>query len=271
LNSIINSINSGASLLTDLLLWPIEWLPKGFQLVVVSLLAGVVLLLLYGKVSNQERLKNVKAKIYASFLEAVLFRHDGLVTLKAQGRMFRLAFVYFGYAVPAILVLAVPCILLLAQLNVRYGYRPLPLNEDVALKVVYKDAGALRNASIETSGNIEVLTPPIRMMGKREASWRLRPIDNGVGTLKLGQQEEKVAVGVDEKKITNGRVSTWWLSILYPGLPMLSSEVPIQELWISYPEAYYNIIGLHWHWILVFFVFSLLSGLLASKCFSVEI
>ncbi|NMC63753.1 MAG: hypothetical protein GYA55_11375 [SAR324 cluster bacterium] len=271
MNSIINSINLGASFIIDLLLWPIGWLPKGLQLVVVSLLAGVVLLLFYGKVSNQVKLKNVKTKIYASFLEAVLFRHDGLVTLKAQGRMFRLAFVYFGYAVPAILMLAVPCILLLAQLNVRYGYRPLPLNEDVVLKVVYKEIDALRNVNLQGSENIEVLIPPIRMMAKKEASWRFRPINNGIGTLKLGDQEEKVVVGVDEKKIVNGRVSTWWLSILYPGLPMLSSESPIQELWIPYPEAYYRILGLEWHWILVFFVFSLLSGLLASKCFGVEI
>lgn len=271
MNKAVNIINSSLSALMKVLLYPLEGLPKGLQLVIVSLLAGIGLLLLYGKVSNQKKLRDVKTRIYASFLEAILFRHDGLLTLRAQGRMFRLACVYFALAVPAIMVLAAPCILLLGQLSLYYGYRPLSLNEDVMLQVEYKDVEAVKRAALESSGSIEVVTPPVRVLSKKEATWRVRPIKEGPGFIKIAEHTEEVITVNERKAIVNGRVSNWLLSFLYPGSPILDSQSPIEELWINYPEAYYTILGFQWHWIIVFFVFSLVSGLIASKIFRVEI
>ena len=280
MNSVVNSINEVLSWLMDLIYGPISVLSRSGQLIFISLVAGVFLLLMYGQVSSQSRLKDVKTKIFAAFLEAILFRHDGMLTFRAQGRMLKLSLVYFSYALPAILVLAIPCVLLLGQLNMRYGYDPLKPGETVQVTAKLRTKESLKDLSLSSGdNNIEVLLPPVRVAFENTSTWRVVSLGVGKTVLSLSVPEkallaEEVISGNNDDRghvIVNGRVSDWWLSLLYPGKEILNLDSPVREFWIQYPDAYYQIFGMEWHWLVVFFVFSLISGLLASRVFRVEI
>ena len=277
MNRAIDTFNAGLSSIMEIILAPLGLFPQGAQLVIVSLVAGVVLVLLYGRISSQTRLRLVKQQIYASLLEAILFRHDPKVTLRAQARMLRLASLYFCYAVPSVAVLAIPCVILLGQLNIRYGSRPLPLDRDTIVTAAFRNGDFLEKLALEGGEGIEVVTPPVRVLEVPSAAWRIRPKASGKQPIAITSGGRVLAEGEIEAGagsapgIVSNRVSEWWLSLLYPGSRLLGPESNVAELQIAYPDAEYGILGMQWHWIIVFFVFSFLSALIAGKFCKVEL
>lgn len=254
-----------------------SFIPKEWSLILLSTIAGLLLLLLYGKVSNQKGLKRVKDKIYSCLLESVLFRHDIRTALGAQGRMFTLAAVYLGYALPAILVLAVPCIFLLAQMNLWYGYLPLQEQQESVLTVQLSDAAKLEEVFLETSPNIETITPALHITEQRTVQWRIKMLnsENGQVTLKVGnnsQAETIPVIGTNANgAILASRHSDWWWNLLYPGQKSLSASSGVKELSLRYSEKQYPLLGAKLHWIFVFLIISIVAGLVGSKVFKVEI
>jgi len=51
----------------------------------------------------------------------------------------------------------------------------------------------------------------------------------------------------------------------------LTAGSQVTELKIGYPPVRYQLLGIRMHWLVVFAVLSILSGLIASKIFRVEI
>lgn len=277
MNKAVNVLNSLLTKGMDIICSLLGVFPRGAQLVILSIIAGVILLLLYWVVSNQDRLRLTKNRIYASFLEAVLFRHDSLITLRAQARMFGLGFLYFMCAVPPILILMIPCVLLLGQLNLRYGYKALEINKDYVLSVTLKDLKQVEGLELRTDGKIEAVTPTLRILEDKKALWRVRPNQEGSSQISVGiknssnSQEDNVYVSNEPKAISSGIVSSWWMGLLYPGERLIAAESPVYEIWINYPEMRYEFLGFKWHWLVVFLLVSIASGLVASKVFGVEV
>ncbi len=158
----VDYFNAALVALMDAALWPFQGLSRLWGLLAVSLISGVILLLIYGRISNQDGIRRIKKKIGASLLEAVLYRHDLRTSLKAQGRMFVYGFVYFAYAVPPILILMVPCVLILAQLNLRYNSAGLPPGTPAILRVKVDNPNYLDSIALQAGGDAEV-TPRLRI------------------------------------------------------------------------------------------------------------
>lgn len=198
----------------DLLIFPISGFPKGFQLTFLSALSGLLFLLIYGRLSNQGKLRNVKDRIYASFLEAVLFRNSGSIAIRAQGRMLYLSLAYFSLAIPPILVLMIPCILLLAQFNLRYASEAMVPNREFKLNVILKDRGALKDLNLQLGDSLEALSAPLREMRENKASWRLRAKSSGTEQIRLtlhnGEEwSMEVHTGQDVESIVSGQYASW--------------------------------------------------------------
>lgn len=244
-------------------------------LIGASVLAGIVLLVLYGRVSAQDKLYQVKRNIYGAMLEAVLFRHDIKTSLAAQLRMLLGGGKYFLLAVPPLLILAVPCIIFLGQLNFYFGSRPAKVSEPlmVSLKVTNPEEVFGVELLPDDPAQLEV-SNPVRVQEERETFYRLTPKASGALKLTIRNSEgEEVhdALMVSERKdgFSPFAYRSFWMSWLYPTF----SELPkgVERLSVLYEPAYYTVFGMNLHWLLLFFVASLISGLLAAKVFKIEI
>lgn len=277
MSSIIDLVNRGLTSFAAVLQAIFAFVPKAWGLYLLSFIAGILLLLLYGKVSNQQGLKRVKDKIYSYLLESVLFRHEIGTALRAQGRMFGLAAVYLGYALPAILVLAVPCIFLLGQINLWFGYFPLAPGSETVLTARLFDQSRLSDLQLQLSPQLEPITPALRIAEQQTVQWRLRKIETGEGqiTVQLGEAGKPYSLPViatdSAGAVPTGRYSDWWWGLLYPGQESLSRSSGIRELYLLYPERDYSLLGVRMHWIFIFLIVSIVAGLLGSKFFKVEI
>ncbi len=93
------------------LLRPFDWilLPFGssnplLPLALVSLFAGVVLLLVFAKFSDQERLRMAKNRIRAHLLELRLYGHDAHLVWAAEKRIACANLVYLGLLLKPLVV-----------------------------------------------------------------------------------------------------------------------------------------------------------------------
>ena len=278
MNSVVDLVSAAFSWAIDLLLWPFSSLAPIWGLLFISALSGVVLLYLYGLVSSQEKIRAVKREIGANLLESVLYRHDLALTLTAQRRLLGGALKYFLYAVPALVVLLVPCLLLLAQLNLRFGSSALQAGNAAILRLKLTDQAQLEKVSLLPSAQMEI-SEPLRVAGQSEIMWRIKPAAPGTHLIKINFEalnqdlnDTLYSWGAEYPRVFTGFYRDWLERLLYPAKPLAAfSAFPVQELSLQYPVQHYSIFGFRMHWLLVFFLVSLLSGLVASRVMGVEI
>lgn len=269
----INFINLIATKLLDLLLLPFKTLGDSWGLIFISALAGVLLIFVYGKVSNQKAIKKVKRKISASILEVILYRHDISLCLKAQGGMLLAGAKYFLLAVPPLLILMIPCIVILSQLNLRYESRPLKVGETLLLTTKLNDSAKLMNASLNLSGGLEA-SEPVRIPEANEIVWKIRAKDTGEQKLTIqglaSKYEKPLFVETAAVPLYAQLNKSWLWTILYPqDNAAFANE--FSEIKLSYPKGEHFLFSLKLHWVIIFFIVSLVSGLVASKLFKIEI
>lgn len=267
--------NSVVTRIFDAIFFPLNFLGTSSSIVIISILAGIALLFVYGKVSNQKAIKKVKKGIAAGIYESVLFRNDLKVSLKAQGKMFLGGMKYFALAIPPIIILSIPCLIILAQLNLRFGVKPLSQGESTILTIGVKDDSSLFSAELVTPEGI-LSTPPLRDLDNHQVSWRLdaKTPHSGNITLKIADKAatQKIFVGENQTKIPTETHTSSWLQFFYPG-STIPSELKslVTEIVIKYPEQEISIFGLNTNWLITFLVVSILAGIVGSKFLKVEI
>ncbi len=262
------------------LLSPFSAFPPVWGLVALSVVAGVILALVYGRISNQRALKNVKRYITAGIYESVLFRHDLPTSLKAQAGMLWGGIKYFAIAIPPILILLIPSLIILSQLNLRYGARSLTPGEKTVITVTMKSEDGLFEAEARGSEGI-TLTPPLRDLDNLQVSWRVdtppaKSLTTSGSTVTLSvagvSSTQPLYVGSQPSLLqTQLHTSSLW-QFLYPG-----DSVPetlrsyVQSIVVTYPEQTMHFAGMSVHWLVLFVCLSIASGFAASKVFGIEI
>lgn len=248
---------------------------SSWGLLLVSVVSGVVFLLIYGAISFQQALKRTKRKIYAAVLEAVLFRHDLRTSLSAQGRLFQYGTVYFALAIPPIIVLLIPCLVILAQLELRYGARPLRVGESSVVVLQVSRPELVDKAQLIADPNLAV-TPPVRVREKKEIVWRVDALGPGLHQVKVALADgsaaiaEEIPVATHPGRIETGIYNEWWMRMLYPSREKLPAGV-IERLSLSYDAPELNFFGWRTHWLVIFALVSIVTGLLASRVFKIEV
>jgi hypothetical protein len=247
----------------DALLFPFRALPPIVGLLVVSLAAAVLMLIVFKKTSNQARLEAVKRQIHACLFELRLFSDDLRAILRAQGEILKHNLRYLGLSIVPMLVMLVPLVLVIAQLQFHYGYRGFRPSEDFLLKVRLKEgrADVRPAASIETPGGLAVVTPPVWIPAERELAWRLKAQEWGDYELKVtvdGQEYAKsaqVARGV--RRRSPARLEPGFVNqVLYPAEDPLPGESAVESITVTYPEEDVSVLGWPVNWLVAFFVLS---------------
>ena len=275
----MESFNSLITTLFSLLLTPLAGLKALWGLLAISIVAGIILVYIYGKISNQAALKRVKKRITAGIYESVLFRHDLPTSLRAQGGMLLGGVRYFGLAVPPLIVLLIPSLVILAQLNLRYGARALQPGEHAVITVNLANEDALFSTELSAQDATVQVTPPLRDLDAQSISWRVdasKAQATSPATLALAvngvQVNEPLFTGQQPAVLPTAQHTSPWWQLLYPGasLPQeLRSQV--RSITVTYPEQELSVAGITVHWLLLFVVVSIVAGLVASKAIGIEV
>ena len=117
---IITALNTAMNAIGENMLAPLMTMSGWLSNAIVSVIAGILLMLLFKYTSNQSAIGRVRDSIKAHMLVLKLFKDSIAVTLQAQGTIFKGAFLLIFYALRPMLVMILPVSLLLAQLSLFY-------------------------------------------------------------------------------------------------------------------------------------------------------
>ena len=121
----IGILNAAVGGLFDALFAVLGRLGPEASMAVVSLLVGLFMLFIFKRTSNQAGIRRAKDRIKAHLLELRLYKSDFGQTMRSQGRILAANGRYFLHALKPMLVIVVPILLVLVQLDARFGARAL--------------------------------------------------------------------------------------------------------------------------------------------------
>lgn len=240
-----------------------------------GILAGVAMLWAFGRVSNQRAIGETKQRLAARLYEFRLFVDEPGLLWQAQLGLVRDNLRYLGLMLVPVAVLGVPMLVVLALLDSFYGWTPLAVGRSAIVTVQVK-------APIESADPSPVLTLPdgfvaetaaVRVVGKRQISWRVRPERPASGQLRIsvrGEPEGKtILAGAGLGHVSRRRTSG------IPDLLWYWSEPPIRSRsidWIEvdYPPAEIDVAGITVHWAVCFGVTSMATALMFRRRFRVR-
>ena len=304
--TLVHYLNSSSTRLFDILLWPVHALDPVWGMLLVSLLAGALMLWIFGLTSNQKAIARIKDRIAGNLIGVQLFQHDLGVLMRLQGRILLDTLVYMKHSLVPLLVMLLPVLLILAQLNLRYGVRPLEVGEKALVKIKVRDAAMIqRGLRLESGEGIVVETPGVRIPSEREVCWRIRAEKPGAYVLdvRTGAADSRtsdaatsashaapaasgdlpaasgnllvrktIEVGRGGRPVAYRRTGTGSLDLLlYPGEPPIPAATGMESVEIIYPEARLEFFGLRIHWLVAFCILSIVFGFAFKPILRVQI
>ncbi len=271
LNALLGGIING-------LLFPFRSFPPLVGLTVVSVLTGVAMLLVFRATSNQKGVAAVKRRIAAGVFEIRLFNDDPRAILRAQADILRHTVTYLGLNLVPMLWMIVPLVLVIIQLQFHYGYAGLEPGSTALVKVKVNDASASAapDVSLDADLGIEVESPLLWIPSLGEANWR-------IAARHLGDHELRVLIGGEvfakRVRVTDAvvrlapvRPSNRFVDQLFnPVERPLPADAPVESITVTYPEARIGFLFWDAHWLVVFFVLSILTALVLQRPFKVTL
>jgi uncharacterized membrane protein (DUF106 family) len=277
----------------DVLLAPFRALPPIVGLIVVSLATAVAMLLIFKRTSDQKRLAAVKRQIHAAIFEIRLFNDDMRAIFRAQGEILRHNLTYLRLSLVPMLWMIVPLVLVIAQLQFHYGYGGLSPGEPVLLKAQVRESVVLSSvvspevslastadrrevAALELPPQIEAQTPAVWIPATREVIWRIAPREPGDYELRLRIGSESftksVRVSNDVVRRSPLRLEAGFLNqLLYPAEAPLPGGAALTSINLAYSERDIQVLGWGIHWLIVYFVLSMVIAFALRKRFNVTL
>ncbi len=266
----------------DGLLSPFRDMSPLVGLTLVSLVVAIGMLLVFKHTSNQDALDKIKRKIHASLFEIRLFNDDLVAIMHAQFDILRHNLTYIRLSLWPLVWMMAPLVLVIAQLQFQYAYEGLRTGEPVLLTVRLKGADAASvdapkpSASLDSGSGVRVETPSVWVPGERALVWRIsaeQPGDHEI-TIHVDGATESKTVRVRDNVVRRSplRVGSSLLDqIIYPAEPPLPASSPIASIELAYPDRSIDVLGVGVHWMIVFFVLSLIFAFALRKPFGVTI
>ena len=261
----------------DFLLFPFRGLAPIWGITFLSLLSGVLILLVYKAVSNQEAIKTLKKRIWGNFFGIYLFRDEPTQILKTQAHLLGSVFRYLGHSLRPLLVLIIPIILICIQMQLRYGHQNLrPGEEAIVSATLTPPDGVLTNpVELRSSPGITVQTPPLRIAELNEVDWKIKITAGGKQTLNFLTDSGDFARILDispriSRLYPTTKRASFSALLEYPGEDFLPADLLLNSVSINYPPAKINLFGIRLHWIIWYFILAMIFGFALKKPLRVE-
>ena len=272
-------LNNVLNFLFGLLYTPLRWLGPSWSIIGISCLSGTLLVWIFGKASNQAAIKRTRNRLSAELIALRLFKDDLRVFFGIQFQILAWTLRYLRHSLVPMMIVMAPIILILIQLNLHYGSRPLRVGEQTLVKVKLRDLSPLARGagiSLEAPANLKIETPGVRIEEMKEVCWRVRGASPGRFDLIVSDGsmpvKKNAAVGGPWEGVSSIRTRAHWLtSLLQPGEAPIPSHSSIASIEIVYPELDIFILGWRINWLILFLVLSLGFGYALKRVLGVQI
>ena len=244
-------------------------------LTVLSVAVGIVMLWVFGKVSDQDRILATKKLVQAYLLELRLYGDDPGLIWKSQSALILANFRYMGLMLMPAVYLTIPVVILLFHLDAFYGMKPLPVGESAVVTVQVNGAVTPDTPppTLQPPPGVRVETPAVRAVEPGQFSWRIRPEQAVSAVLRFdwgknGSWEKSIAAGEERQLLSVRRVGTWYETAWNPGEDRIDAP-SVAWVEILYPAATIEWAGIDLHWLIWFLVLSIVPAYLLKDYFGV--
>lgn len=250
-------------------LWLLLWL---------SVLTAVLVLLVYKYLSSQEAIRKAKDRVKGHILEIRLFQEDPVLMGRAVRGALAANFSYLRLNLKPFLIMFVPLLLLLVQMEARFGYRPLLPNESAVVRTTWRPAVAAHRGTcprLVPDEGLSLRSPPVRIGERNEIDWKIHTNHTGTTGFVLQTTNDSFPLRVvvseklvplSPKTVQAGSIDWLW----HPAGQPLPPQGDLLSVEIGYPRRDFRLLGVKMHWIWPFLVFSLLAGYLLKGVFRVQ-
>lgn len=268
----------------DWLQYPLRELPSFVGILIWSIPVGVFALWVFGKTSNQDRIAEVKRRIYAGLFEIRLFNDDLRAIMQAQKEIFWHVLHYQALALKPMIFILPPLVLVMVQLHQFYGFRGLQPGESILLTVQLEEdavaVGQRPEISLETPTGLHTEMAAVWVPSLAQISWRIGVDDPG---------DYELLIGIDGDAVTKTLRATDLIERLSPERPPrtiidqlewpsekpLDRNGPVRSITLGYPDGTVGLLGWNiewrWAWMVLFFVLTMVVALILRKPMGVEL
>ncbi|UCG32567.1 MAG: hypothetical protein JSU68_12995 [Phycisphaerales bacterium] len=275
----MRAVNNMMNLLGDLAFAPFGSAPPWVALVALSAVAGLLMMIVFKYTSYQTKLKAVSDRTRADLLAMKLFKDDLSVTFASQWDLLRATGKRLWYSLwPPMAVMIVPFVLAIAQIGVRYEFRPLAIGEHALVTLRLSEDAFQANAGVplEAPDGVEVVTGPVRVPAEATIYWEVRVAGNGDHELAWQINHQRILKSLPAngglRPVSPRRPTTgFWDQLLYPLEEPFLATSPARSIEVGLPQRSTPILGLDIHWLISFFVLSMVFALLLKPFLKVQL
>lgn len=236
-----------------------------------------------GKTSNQRALRRAADNVRAQLLAIKLFKEDLIVTFRCQISLLKWTGLRLLHSLPPMLVMAVPLLLILTQLAMRYEFRPLIPGEQavVAMHIKPEHWKEMRDITLDPGSRFAVETQSLRDEQTTTIYWRVRatgresePLkwqSNGMSISKqLAMSPSHNRLLISNPKRPGDSSGSVWDRVSYPAEDSLPASSPIESINIQLVPRVTPIFGWNIPWWATFFLVSMGTAFAAGKFMGVQ-
>ena len=245
-------------------------------LLVLSIVTGLVMIVLFGYLSDQKAVRVAKDQLRAQLLAVRLFQDQPQVVVRAYGRILTGTGRYLRVSFKPLAVIILPMIALLVYGDRYLGSLPFQTNQPILFKARMEKPEGLENISLRLPAGLAESAPPVHIGDNNEVDWRLVASAEGdytVNVLAEGQELGKqVVVSNNLTLLSECRLRDhFWQRLLDCAEPALPANSPVGLLAVNYPARDIDLGPWTTNWLVVFFVVSLAAALLFKFILGIEI
>lgn len=248
----------------------------GWALVVFSVLFAAAALLLFKVSTRQRQLATARGRLIGRLYEAALYQTSLTTIMQVQFGVLRANLRYLRFALPAVLALIVPLLVVIPQLETRLGRRSLDVGETALVTASLTDVAVASGLALQDTPGVRVEAGPVRDRVGGTVTWRLRALQPGAHGLRLTGAGDPIALDVPVAlsglpAISRARHRSWWQRLLHdPGSDPLSSP-SVSQVAVSLPARDFRLVGVPVQWLVAFSVLAIIAGLLLRSPLRVEL
>ena len=250
----------------DLLVAPFGAERHTLGLVWLSLLSGAGMALVFKATTSVRRVRAAKARFRSYIYEMRIYQDSLRAVFAAFFQSLWSNVLYVRSILLPVLVLVIPMILLITQLDERYGASHLPVGEATVLTVRLAGGADVHetDAALTCGPGATVDAGPVRISGTNEISWRVRIDETGTheAVLSVGGSEYTVHLVAKPayRMIGRTRGAKSLEPFLHPGTSPIPEDSEIEHLHVDYPRASYPLLFWRVYWLAIFLFYAVVGG-----------